>query len=329
MSVRYNTVELCTALKPWLMLHVLAKGEAAVHLDADVRVYAPLAGLTELLREHPLRAHPPSARTAAGRRARAELSVDAARRRVQHRADRSRSRDGRPRSCCGGGAIAREPSPASNPSEGLSTTSAGPAWSPAWSSGSASGATPAPTSATGVWRRARSDPMPGQVMIGGQPLRCFHFTGFDPSQPERLSRYDNRTRLESQPVLAELCEDFAERLAAHDHEASSRWPYGFAATASGAALDSRLRALWDRAAGEGAAARHALHAGRRERISGLAGRGRAGRRPAAVSLPRCPAPNERRGARALPGCRRVRPRGLSGMGRRAGAAPSRRVCSAC
>ena len=34
------------------MRHVLARGEVALHLDSDMRVYAPLEGLTELLGRH-------------------------------------------------------------------------------------------------------------------------------------------------------------------------------------------------------------------------------------------------------------------------------------
>ena len=49
----------------------------------------------------------------------------------------------------------------------------------------------------GYWRVASSrfelrDETP---LVDGSPLRTFHFTGFDPSRPDRLSSYDNRTSL--------------------------------------------------------------------------------------------------------------------------------------
>jgi GT2 family glycosyltransferase/glycosyltransferase involved in cell wall biosynthesis len=251
MSVRYNTVELCTALKPWLMLHVLAKDEAAVHLDADVRVYAPLAGLTELLREHPLVLTPHLL---------APLPDDGREPTYQSMLLAGEFNTGL--IAAGAGAASEELLRwwcARVRTESRLEPERGLVYEQRWASLVPGlieriGIWRDPGANFGYWRVATSEigSDAGQVMIDGQPLRCFHFTGFDPSRPERLSRYDNRTKLAGQPALAKLCEGFAEGLAAHDHEASSRWPYGFAATASGAALDSRLRALWDRAAGEGA-----------------------------------------------------------------------------
>src|SRR5436305_2729634 len=52
MSVRYGAHELCAALKPRLLAHLLARGEPVVYLDADVRVHAPLEGLDAALRAH-------------------------------------------------------------------------------------------------------------------------------------------------------------------------------------------------------------------------------------------------------------------------------------
>jgi len=91
------------------------------------------------------------------------------------------------------------------------------------------------------------------VLVDGRPLRTFHLTGFEPARPERLSKYDSRTSLLCEPALAEICGEFARGLDACGHAEASRWPYGFATTASGAPLTSELRALWDRGAREGAA----------------------------------------------------------------------------
>ena len=53
MSVRYDITELCCALKPSILRHFVERGETAVYLDSDVRVFAPFAGLNEALQEHP------------------------------------------------------------------------------------------------------------------------------------------------------------------------------------------------------------------------------------------------------------------------------------
>jgi GT2 family glycosyltransferase/glycosyltransferase involved in cell wall biosynthesis len=250
MSVRYNVVELCTALKPWVMGHVLARGESVVYLDSDVRVFAPLDGIEQALAGHPLLltphllqalpqdGHEPS-----------ELAILLA---GAHNL----------------GFAAARPDPAA---EALLDW-----WAQRLRSGSRADAQRAmvydqrwtdlmpgmsehlgllrdPGVNVGFWRMATSRlTREGEgILVDGEPLRCFHFTGFEPAHPERLSRYDNRTRLEQEPVLRELCEQFAERLQAHGHAETGSWPYGLGATASGIPLSSELRALWDRGAGEG------------------------------------------------------------------------------
>ena len=43
----YDVTELSTALKPWLLLHLLERGEAVVYLDPDIEIFAPLDELDE------------------------------------------------------------------------------------------------------------------------------------------------------------------------------------------------------------------------------------------------------------------------------------------
>jgi GT2 family glycosyltransferase/glycosyltransferase involved in cell wall biosynthesis len=106
----------------------------------------------------------------------------------------------------------------------------------------------------GYWRAASShfEQNASSVTVDGLPLRTFHFTGFEPARPERLSKYDSRISLDREPALARICAEFAERLEACGHAETSRWPYGFATTASGVPLTRELRDLWDRAAHQGA-----------------------------------------------------------------------------
>lgn len=46
------------------------------------------------------------------------------------------------------------------------------------------------------------------ITVQGVPLVFFHFSGYDPSQPERLSRFTNRIRLEEHPVARQLVQDY-------------------------------------------------------------------------------------------------------------------------
>ncbi|HEY2427356.1 MAG TPA: hypothetical protein VGI06_00390, partial [Acidimicrobiales bacterium] len=68
-------------------------------------------------------------------------------------------------------------------------------------------------------------------LAGGEPLRFFHFSGFDPANPWILSRHQvdrPRVRLSEHPELAELCRRYASAILAAGHEETSRAPYGWA-----------------------------------------------------------------------------------------------------
>ncbi len=251
MSVRYDLTELCCALKPWIILHLLKAGEAVVYLDSDMRVFAPLREIEQALEVDPFLLTP-------------------------HLLDPLPDNGREP----------SEPAILVAGANNLGFVAAGPSaeskallewWAQRMRTGLLLAHSPAmlsdqrwadlipglfehvglwrdPGVNFGYWRLPTSDlARDGErILIDGQPLRCFHFTGFEPERPERLSKYDNRTSLDSKPLLAELCVEFARRLEALGHAESSKWPYGFGTLASGAPLTSELRELWDRAAREGA-----------------------------------------------------------------------------
>lgn len=251
MSVRYNVVELCTALKPWAIRHVLAQGDVAVQVDSDMRVYAPLSGLTEALIQHSVVLTPHLLRELPNDgREPTELSILSA-------------------GAFNTGIIAARPGDESEAlmqwwSERLRTGSRldaarGLVYEQRWAD-----LIPGLFEFVGLWRDpgvnagywrapASSFQRDGErIRIDGVPLRTFHFTGFEPQRPERLSRYDSRTVLEHEPALAYICARFVEQLDACGHDETSRWPYEFATTASGAPLSPELRDLWDRARSLGA-----------------------------------------------------------------------------
>ncbi|HME02940.1 MAG TPA: glycosyltransferase [Solirubrobacteraceae bacterium] len=251
MSARYNVTELCCALKPAILRHLLKHGEAAVYLDSDVRVFAPFDGLDDALQEHPFLLTPHLLRPLAddGREPR-ELAILLA------------------GSFNLGFAAARTTPEVQTLlrwwSERLRTgsrldPSRGMVFDQRWADLMPGmfeqvGAWRDPGVNAGYWRVATShfERTDGQLLVDGRPLRSFHFTGFEPERPDRLSKYDSRISLDREPALAEMCAEFARQLAACGHAEASRWPYGFAATASGAPLTDELRGLWDRAAREGA-----------------------------------------------------------------------------
>jgi GT2 family glycosyltransferase/glycosyltransferase involved in cell wall biosynthesis len=246
MSARYDVMELCCALKPSLLRHLLSDEQPVVYIDSDVRLLAPLTGLDEALHEHSFLLTPhllapipddgrePSelAILLAGAfntgfaAARATPEVQAL---LDWWAQRLRR----------GSRL--------EPARGMVFDQRWADLMPGLSE--QVGAWRDPGVNVGYWRATSSNfaLTEGGVSVDGAPLRSFHFTGFEADHPERLSKYDSRTDLESEPALARICADFAERLQACGHAQSGAWPYEFGATAGGIALTPGLRELWDRA----------------------------------------------------------------------------------
>lgn len=80
----------------------------------------------------------------------------------------------------------------------------------------------------------------------GAPLRFMHFSGFDPRDPLRLSRHQDREERSAMPVATELLARYAERLAAEaeaDADAAAT-DYGYARTADGMVLHQWVRRLY-------------------------------------------------------------------------------------
>ena len=80
--------------------------------------------------------------------------------------------------------------------------------------------------------------------VDGRPLRFFHFTGFDPAQPDRLSKHQDRIDLARHPALRELCHAYAQAL---EREGHSRWrarQYAWDALPDGTLLDSAARRVY-------------------------------------------------------------------------------------
>lgn len=84
----------------------------------------------------------------------------------------------------------------------------------------------------------------GKAFVAGVPLRFFHFSGFDPDLPERLSKHDGgrpRYDLAAMPAVQRLCHDYAERLIAAGHQAAREHGYGLDLLPNGVRLDDRMR----------------------------------------------------------------------------------------
>ncbi len=80
--------------------------------------------------------------------------------------------------------------------------------------------------------------------VDGRPLVAFHFSGYSLADPYTLSRHDRRHSLYIQPSVARLTEHYGERLCENGAADDMRRPYGFAALPSGIEVDERMRRIW-------------------------------------------------------------------------------------
>ena len=88
----------------------------------------------------------------------------------------------------------------------------------------------------------------GVVHAAGVPIRFFHFSGFDPDVPWRLSKHAGphpRGRLSADPVLADLCADYAALLDAQGFGRRAG-TYGFDRASDGSALLPLVRSAFRR-----------------------------------------------------------------------------------
>jgi glycosyltransferase involved in cell wall biosynthesis/SAM-dependent methyltransferase len=90
----------------------------------------------------------------------------------------------------------------------------------------------------------------GEYVVDGQPLRFFHYSGFDPEQPFLLSKFlgpKPRILLSENPDLARICTEYAEKLRAAGYREAQAERYGFARLPNGVQITPRMRRLYGQA----------------------------------------------------------------------------------
>jgi hypothetical protein len=68
--------------------------------------------------------------------------------------------------------------------------------------------------------------MAGHFLVAGAPLRFFHFSGFDPNHPTRLTRVATRVDARKSAALSRLCSEYAEKLLKADWNSCMQISYG-------------------------------------------------------------------------------------------------------
>jgi glycosyltransferase involved in cell wall biosynthesis len=244
MVVGYDVLELSTAVKPWLVRHLLERrsAERVTYLDPDIEVFSSLAEVDELLRDHALVVNP-------------------------HLTD-PLPRDGRR-------PTETEILASGSFNLGFAGFASGPETSALldwWAQRLATDCLVDPERGLFVDQRwmdfapglvgglhVLRDPgynlaywnLPGREItragdgygyaVNGRPLRFVHFSGYDPDVPDRLSTHQDRTDLASTPLLRELCDGYAAALTREGHEQWRERPYAFGRLPDGTPLTRPAR----------------------------------------------------------------------------------------
>ena len=107
--------------------------------------------------------------------------------------------------------------------------------------------------------------------VNGRPLRFFHFSGFDAMQPQLLSKHQNRIQLTDHPALRQLCQLYATRLLDRTSAGRPPWSYKYDRLADGTTIDAAIRLGYRRALEAGEATKSPFTpAGTRELLRWLA-----------------------------------------------------------
>lgn len=245
MATAYDLTEFATSVKPYALRHFLRHSDCALYLDPDIQVYAPLDPLVEATRRHGISLTPHALQPMA--------------------------RDG------------HQPSEAGIMMAGIynlgyigvaTSAGSGSAFLEWWCARLRRDAIIDPANHLFTDQRWIDLSVPifqphieqspaynvaywnldqrplavreGKYFVGDEPLRFFHFSGYDHNQPHWISKHQPtspRVLMSSSPVLASLFAEYAARLTALTDEESTT-PYGWNEAMPGMRLTQAIRRMF-------------------------------------------------------------------------------------
>ncbi len=83
------------------------------------------------------------------------------------------------------------------------------------------------------------------VLVNGEPLMFFHYSGIDPQHPHNLSKHQDRHNLDSVgPIVRGLVVDYCQRVVGNGQDSYRKLPYGYAVFRDGSPIPASLRSAY-------------------------------------------------------------------------------------
>lgn len=252
MAALYDVLELSTAVKPWLLKHLLRERgiERVAYLDPDIRIFDPLTEVDSLLHDNQL-VVTPHATEPMPRDGRKPSEVEILTSGVYNLGFIGMARGAETDHLLEWWAERLERDCVVDPERGFFVDQRWIDFAPGLVDSFHVLRDPGYNVA--YWNLAsRELQRRGERWeVNGRPLRFFHFSGFKPDRRDQLSTHQNRIQVEPRSALAEICDEYADELEDCGYEAASRWPYTYAALPNGIEMDPRVRAVYRQATARG------------------------------------------------------------------------------
>jgi glycosyltransferase involved in cell wall biosynthesis/SAM-dependent methyltransferase len=244
MALRYDVLELSTAVKPWLLAFLLEEGVSTItYLDPDIRIYSSLAVLDELARSHGVVLTPHNTKPLPDDGMRPS-QIDILLAGVYNlgyvslRAGEENQnllrwwRDRLLTDC------------RVDPFNGYFVDQRWFDLAPALASDHLILREPQYNLA--YWNiHSRDLQYNGNgYKVNGESLAFFHFSGFDPERPGFLSRHQTRVSVNEGTALERICTEYSGEVNEAGYGEVKHWPYTYHSLPSGAGFNRRLRKLY-------------------------------------------------------------------------------------
>jgi glycosyltransferase involved in cell wall biosynthesis len=244
MAARYTVLELSTAVKPWLLSHLMRQsGSPITYLDPDIKVYGSLEALDRAAAEHgvALTPHTLSPIPADGLR---PSQVDIMIAGVYNLGYLSLAPRPEVEGLLSWWADRLKRDCRVDPAYGYFVDQRWFDLVPGFIEGVA--LVREPEFNVAYWNlHERSFERDGErYLVDGRPLAFFHFSGFDPHRPRDLSRHQNRVSLADRPALERICAEYAADTERAGFATARDWTFTYKSLPGGIPFDEPLRRMW-------------------------------------------------------------------------------------